>query len=250
MNLKIISKISGFLVLFIIAYSFSKKGDMKKAAVYNVPRLKQAIKIDGNWDKPQWKNVKEIPIDNYMGAMPAFHPSARAKMMYADENLYVIFRVQDRYIRCVTQNFNGPVSTDACVEFFFSPDTSSPDSYFNFEINCGGTALMGYHTIPHKNCKTVEVDDIKQIKIAHSLPELIDAEITEPVTWTIEYRIPLALLEKYANITRPKAGVTWKANFYKTASNSSNPHWITWSFVDNPTPNFHLPDFFGTLKFK
>jgi len=30
-----------------------------------------------------------------------------------------------------------------------------------------------------------------------------------------KYRIPLAVLEKYAKITRPSKGIEWKANFYK-----------------------------------
>jgi hypothetical protein len=95
----------------------------------------------------------------------------------------------------------------------------------------------------------LDTADIKEIEIAHSLPELVPDEITDSVTWTLEYKIPLALLEKYANVSRPAPGVTWMANFYKCASNNSNPHYYTWSPVTNPTPNFHLPAFFGTLTF-
>ena len=29
-----------------------------------------------------------------------------------------------------------------------------------------------------------------------------------------------------------------------------NSHYMTWSFVDNIKPQFHLPQFFGTLRFK
>ena len=54
-----------------------------------------------------------------MGTIPEFRPAVKAKMTYDDENLYVIFRVQDRYVRCITKDFNGPVWEDSCVEFFF-----------------------------------------------------------------------------------------------------------------------------------
>ncbi len=53
------------------------------------------MKIDGNWDKPQWKNIKAIEINNYMGNTPSFKPTVQAKMMYDDKNLYVIFQVND-----------------------------------------------------------------------------------------------------------------------------------------------------------
>jgi hypothetical protein len=223
---------------------------MKTATVHNVVKLEQSIKIDGDWNKKQWQNINAVDITNYMGRIPGFQPTVKARMMYDDENLYVIFHVRDRYVRCITNSINGPVWKDSCVEFFFSPDSNLPERYFNLEINCGGTPLMHYNIVPNKNKSELEVEDIKMVEIAHSLPQLIDPEITESVTWTVEYRIPLILLKKYSNISHPKPGIEWRANFYKIAENCSNPHYMTWSVVNNPIPNFHLPQFFGLLKFQ
>lgn len=239
----------GFSFFLIVMCAFSGIDKTTDSAVYTVSRLKkQPLKIDGNWDKPQWKKVKEISISNYMGELPAFQPVAKAKMMYDHENLYFIFLVKDRHVRIQTQNFNGPVSGDACVEFFFSPDSNFPERYFNLEINAGGTALMGYHS-GEKRIR-VSAKDFETVEIAHSLPAKLDQEISEPVTWTIECRLPLDILKKFSNVTHPGKGVTWRANFFKTSSKSSNPHYLTWSFVDYFKPQFHLPQFFGTLKFK
>ena len=58
------------------------------------------------------------------------------------------------------------------------------------------------------------------------------------------------MLEKYSVITHPARGVEWKANFYKIAENSSNPHYITWSEVGIDHPDFHRPEFFGKLIFE
>jgi hypothetical protein len=223
---------------------------MKKEYIYNVHRLNQSMKIDGDWDKPQWQSIKVIEINNFMGDMPAFHPKAKAKMMYDDENLYLIFHVEDRYVRCITSTSNGPVYEDSCVEFFFSPDVISPLKYFNLEINCGGTPLMRYNTVPRKEYISMQDVDFKQIEIAHSLPRIVDPEISEPVTWTIEYRLPLIMLEKYSKITKPEKGVSWRANFYKIAEKGSNVHFLTWSLVENPKPDFHLPQFFGRIEFQ
>jgi hypothetical protein len=245
----LVIKISIIVILAVI-YSFSSEKEMKKESVYNVNRLKQPMKIDGKWDKPQWQNIPVIDVINYMGSMPKFHPEVQAKMMYDEDNLYVIFHVQDQYVRCLTKEFNGPVWEDSCCEFFFSPDSGFPENYFNLEMNCGGTPLMHYNLVPRKESKELAVDDIKKIEIAHSLPQIIDPEISDPVTWTLEYRIPLAMLEKYSKVTHPEKGVEWRANFYKIAENNSNPHYITWSVVENEKPDFHLPQFFGKLKFE
>lgn len=221
-----------------------------KVPIYKVVRLQEAMKIDGNWQKPQWQKVKALSINHYMGAIPKFKPETEAKMMYDDEHLYLLFRVQDNYVRCVVQEYNGPVWKDACVEFFFAPDVLYPERYFNLEINGTGIPLMRYNTLPRKEYRLVDTTDLKKIEIAHSLPAALKKEINEPVIWTIEFRIPLSLLEKYADITHPKKGIHWKANFYKTADEGSNPHWITWSLINNPTPDFHRPRFFGNLQFQ
>jgi len=217
---------------------------------YTVPQLKKNMKIDADWNKKEWKKVKPVDISNYMGIVPAFKPGAQAKMMYDKENIYVIFRVKDKFVRCITNKINGPVWQDSAVEFFFSPDTAKPLLYFNLETNCGGTALLHYNVIPRRESKRLTEDEIRQVEMAHSLPELIDPEIKDDVTWTLEYRIPLALLEKYSSVTRPGKGVVWKANFYKIAEVSSNPHYITWSKIDKPKPDFHVPQAFGFIKFE
>jgi len=219
---------------------------------YKVSKLKSLLTINGDWNKAQWKNIETIRIENYMGAIPTFKPTVEAKMIYDNDNVYVIFRVKDRFVRSLVQEYNGNVSGDSCVEFFFSPDSKLPLNYFNLEINAGGTPLIFYIKSPYPAASFVKLQasEIEEIEIAHSLPSKVDPEISEPVTWTIEYRIPLSMLSKFSNVTNPKPGVVWKANFYKTGSRTSNPNYITWNFVDNPRPNFHLPQFFGTLIFQ
>lgn len=241
-----------FTILFLGNYSVAKENTAFSAEsppVYNIKRLKHAIKIDGNWDKPEWKKVKSIEIKNFIRNNPEFHPFVQAKMMYDSKNVYVIFRVQDRNVRSITTEINGPVWKDSAVEFFFSPNTEFPLNFFNLEVNCGGTPLLEYNPNPRIGPKPVP-EDIKKIEIGHSLPKIVDPEISGPLTWTVEYRIPLDMLENYSKISRPKKGVIWKANFYKIAEITSNPHYASWSPITHPKPQFHLPQYFGTLKFQ
>lgn len=238
------------IVRFIIIFLFFGMNTTIEEAVYKVSKLSRPMKIDADWNKSQWKNVETIKVDKHMGGLPKFAPIVEAKMTYDDKNVFVIFRVQDKFVKSTVQEFNGAVSENSCVEFFFSPDSSHPLSYFNLEVNAGGTPLIYYISDPWKKFVKLEDKDISKIEIAHSLPKKVDPEITEPITWFIECRIPLDMLQKYSNVSVPGAGVTWKGNFYKTGSKTSNPNYMTWSFVDHPKPNFHLPQFFGTLKFQ
>lgn len=217
---------------------------------YMVHSVSKPMLIDGNWDKQEWKEVPAIEIAHHMGEKPSFSPKTQVKLRYDKDNIYGIFKVEDRYVQCLVQEINGPVSTDSCVEFFFSPDVAAPLEYFNLEINCSGVPLLHYVTSPRKEYKVLDPEEIRQIEIAHSMPDKVDPEITEDTTWYIEFKMPVSILKEYRNISTPAPGVTWKANFYKTGSKTSNPHYFTWNKVINDRPDFHLPGYFGEITFQ
>jgi len=217
---------------------------------YTIKRTETEINIDADWNKPEWSKIPAQKLGYFMGEKPEHFPNTQFKVAYDNENIYVIFKVEDQYVRAVGKGYQASVYRDSCVEFFFTPDEDTSKGYFNLETNCGGTILM-YHQISRGlNPKPLAEEDLDKIQIAHSLPKLIEEEITAPTEWTLEYKLPISILQKYTDVKKPASGVTWKANFYKCGDQTSHPHWLTWSFVDKPIPDFHRPDFFGTIKFE
>jgi hypothetical protein len=218
--------------------------------MYKVERLSGPVKIDGNWDKLPWINIKPLKINNHMGDKPDHKPLVQAKLAYDEDAIYVIFLVGDRYVRAVAADYQGNVYKDSCVEFFFTPGRDVKKGYFNLETNCGGTALFHFQKIPRKDAVSIPKEVFEQIELAHSLPKIIDPEITDPVKWTMEYRIPFQILKDYYEITLPSSGETWLANLYKCGDDTSHPHWLTWAVIDKPNPDFHVPEYFGILEFQ
>lgn len=213
-----------------------------------VPRLAQPLKIDADWDKPAWQKSAPTSISLFMGPRPAHQPATQFRVAYDDRNLYLIFRVQDRYVRAVATHDEGSVWEDSCVEFFFTPGPDPAAGYFNFETNCIGARLWHFHPGPKKD-KSISPADLAFAEVAHSLSGPIEPEVATPLTWTVEYRVPFELIRRYTTVAQPAPGVRWRANFYKCGDKTSHPHFLTWSRVENKTPNFHLPQFFGTLEF-
>ena len=191
-----------------------------------------------------------ITLNNSLILAQPFLPKTEIKMMYNEEYIYVIFRVEDKFVRAVNTDINSPVSKDSCVEFFFTPGKDISVGYYNLEVNCGGTPLFRFQKKRKVGEIKVSNEDIKRIKIAHSLPKVVEPEIKEPTTWLIEYGIPIKMLDKYHDITKPEKGVIWRANFYKCGDATSNPHYLTWNKIVHPVPNFHLPEFFGEIEFQ
>jgi len=227
-----------------------KTKDKEPFMKYTVNQLHRDMIMDGKWDNPIWRDVEPIRLTYYMGDKPDHFPKTQAKLLYDNQFVHVIFRVEDRYVRAIAQKHQDAVCRDSCVEFFFTPGTNLDAGYFNLEMNCGGIMLFHFQVIPREG-RLIESADLDRIKIVHQMPTIIDPEITEPTDWTVQYRLPVDILEKYyPGAKKPAPGVTWRANFYKCADKTSHPHWLTWSKVDKPQPDFHVPEYFGALKFK
>jgi len=121
--------------------------------------------------------------------------------------------------------------------------------YFNLEVSANGAMLLYnierlregvYSEIPVEDCATIER--------FHSLPNRVEPEITEPVTWRLGFRWPVAFFVKYAGINPNLSGQEWTANATKCCEESSHPHWLSWQTL--PKLDFHLPDSFGKIIFE
>ena len=217
---------------------------------YVVKRTTQLFEQGAGLNKNFWRAAEALELKNYMGQKPEHFPKVQAKLLYDEKFVYVIFHVEDRFVRAIMEKLNDNVCRDSCVEFFFTPNSDISTGYFNIEINCIGTMLL-YHQLERGEKRTiVEPSDAERIKRFASLKGVIDTEIAEPVNWTLEYCVPIEMLAKYTRVEKPAPGAIWRANFYKCADETLHPHWLTWSEVKLPRPDFHQPQFFGTLEFE
>ena len=218
---------------------------------YTVRLAADAVPLQADWADPVWTQAETLAVAHFRPEGSDHRPKASARMLYDAQGLYGIFRVEDRYVRCVRTQYHDPVWKDSCVEFFAQP---LPDrGYFNFEFNCGGAFLCLHITNPErtpdgfKEYVKVPAAIGQTIQVRSSLPQRIEPEITTPMVWTLSFFIPLALFEHYLGPLGALAGQVWRGNFFKCADESSHPHWASWSPVDEF--NFHRPNCFGTIQF-
>jgi len=216
---------------------------------YQVSRVSKELRACGNWAGGVWGNIVPLNINELLGSQPVFLPGAQAKLLYDDRFVYVIFRVEDRFVRAVAKKHQEPVYTDSCVEFFFTPGGDISQGYFNIEVNCGGTVVSRHQTAPMENRNPLTEKEIEMLGIYHTEPRIVEPEKQEPTVWLIEYHIGVDMLERFCGVVRPAPGVVWRANFYKCGQETSNPHLLTWSPIESDEINFHQPEFFGTLEF-
>jgi hypothetical protein len=207
--------------------------------------------MKGLWDGSPWRQADTLEIAHFRAEGNDHRPRTFARLLYNNEGIFGIFRVEDRYVRCIRTKYGEAVYKDSCVEFFVRP---KPDKgYFNFEFNCGGTLLCSYITDPERihdgfrEYVLIPETEAQVIEIHHSMPQVVDPEIAEPAGWTLEFFIPFGLIGQYTGSLGDVTGQEWKANFYKCGDGTSHPHWASWQPL--PEKNFHLPKCFGSIRF-
>ena len=209
---------------------------------------------DGAWDGPLWRPAETLEVTHFPWPDSGHRPRTRARFLYDDEFIGVIFHVEDQYVQATARRFQDSVCADSCVEFFVSPLPDS-DAYFNFEVNCGGTMLLARCASAEEReagTASVRVSDADgaTIPVAASMPQIVEPEIAEPTVWTLEYHVPFALFASYFDLpARPAAGTRWQGNVYKCGDRTSHPHWGSWAPVDTPAPSFHQPEYFQPFLF-
>jgi len=196
---------------------------------------------------PAWEAAESLAVSSFHPDSDAHRPTTQACALFDETHLYVRFEVHDQYVRSTVTDYQGPVSaSDSCVEIFLQPH---PDrGYVNLECNAGGTLLLGYHDGRRpETARPVPWEWGQQVRVAHSLPRVVDPEIATPVTWHLACAIPFALCEHLCGPVRPLAGSSWRANFYKIAK-TSHCHWASWTPLGD-LRSFHQPERFGTIVF-
>lgn len=189
---------------------------------------------------------------NFRPESTAHRPVTEARLGYHAGFLHGLFRVQDRFVRCVHNRFQDHTHHDSCVELFLQP--KSGKGYFNFEFNCGGTLAVFYitdHTRTSDGFGAFEylsALDVAALKIYPSLGQIVEPEISDPLTWTLGFSIPFTTLEQYLGELGEVRGQTWRANVYKCGDQTSHPHWAAWAPVSEL--NFHQPKDFGEFTFE
>lgn len=217
---------------------------------YTVRRVQVLPEVSDAWESPRWAAADTATIGRFHPRGSDHRPRTQVRVLHDGDAIAVMFRVEDRYVIARHTAYQSPTHLDSCAEFFVKPKGAT--GYFNFEFNAIGTLLLWYVEKPRgpdgqfQKFTEVPRELAETIDVHASLAGPIESEIAEPVTWTVSYRIPRTLLERFTGPLGDWPGQAWTANFYKCADASSHPHWGYWADVGEKL-DFHQPAQFGTL---
>ena len=186
------------------------------------------------------QNAEKQSLDYVLWTKPVQKPHVSFSILHNEKCIYLQYFVRESERRATVQKTNGAVWEDSCVEFFISLDSRM--SYFNFEFNSLGTKLAAFGTTRTKRrmLPVLVVDTIEtKVDLVTVAPGIFE--------WNLFAAIPLTVFQQPAGFSL--VGKNALANFYKCGDKLQDLHFLSWSNVDNPEPDFHRPEYFGELSF-
>lgn len=169
--------------------------------------------------------------------------SVSVQVAHDNEKIYLYYQIEGEELRAVNTKDFMPVWEDSCVEFFMQ--RKGEKTYRNFEFNSHGVLVASQRESKDAAAELSEeimssIERFATIKHRYkSNRQLSD--------WTLFAEIPKEAMgfAEDEELSQQLIG----ANFYKCGDETKEPHFISWNPIDTPSPNFHVPQFFGELIF-
>lgn len=176
-----------------------------------------------------------------------YKPEVSFRIAYSNDEIYLQYKVREKYIRAFYTSDEGSAPyKDSCIEFFIS--LSDDDSfYYNLELNCIGVGTFAGGP-DRRNRTRFDTSVISLIRRESSLGREGFGTKEGDFEWSITIAIPLRLFS--LNSFEPLPGRYVRANFYKCGDDLPERHYLSWNPISTERPDFHRPDFFGTIYFE
>ena len=208
--------------------------------VFTAYNGRQAVDI---LNKEEIESCQRFSMDHFMWTCLQ-KPEAYGWMGYLkDRGLFVKLVCKEKDPKRVYHNFMDMVCEDSAMEVFLAfPEKgealTNDVMYLNFEVNSNGAMYAAYgkgrkgrKPMPEKYLQVVDCKADRQED-----------------SWTLTYLIPESYLKEEAGVEKLDGETEFYCNFYKIAQTPEIEHYASWSPIDNPTPNFHLPVFFAKAQ--
>ncbi|MGM9747595.1 MAG: carbohydrate-binding family 9-like protein [Candidatus Cryptobacteroides sp.] len=168
-----------------------------------------------------------------------YRPDVTLYIARSTSHLVLMYNVEGLDLRAEALEDNGNVWEDSCCEFFVSDPYDG--TYYNFELNCIGTLLASKRR-SREDAVMFTRQQLDKV-VRHSTLPHKRLEETGLRKWSVAMCIPFTLF----GVDPQNLPKTLKVNFYKCADKATHPHFLSWNPIPVPKPDFHRPEYFGTI---
>lgn len=200
-----------FLLMNTVSFAQSKKLVIGEQPVFKVKRANQNMVIDGKMNEAIWSQTEARTLNYfYRVETPDDQQNMVFRMLWDDQNLYVFFEAEDKYITARETQRDGQPYFDDCAEIFLIPVPDSLDTHIGFELNLYKAAndfVFFNDYIPGKSVamKSFNPDFRVEVTVDGTINDNSDIDRG----WTMEMAIPLKILGGLEKLVPVKEGNRW-----------------------------------------
>ena len=219
--------------------------------VYDCRRTSGTMTIDGRlteatWEQAPWTDT----FRDIRGREEGPHPtlSARAKMLYDDEYLYVGACVEETDISATLTQHDAIVWKDNDFEVFLDP-YGTGRLYYEIECNALGTVMDLCMEKPYCEGGSFMLGwDCQGLRLAVWRDGSLNSSNDTDRGWTVEMAIPFASLQH--DFDDPRQHRVWRMNFSRVEwPRDKSAREENWVWAPTGVVDIHHPDRWGYVRF-
>ena len=202
--------------------------------------------MDGILDEPAWQKAQPVGPFVFQWYKSGEQEKTEAKIVWDNERIYFAFTCDDKHIAAEYYTPNTPVSRDDCCEAFICPvpEGSERLDYINYEINCIGTWLTGYHA-KSRNTDLGRWDD-GHLVIGRYIKGTVNKDDDTDEGWVLEFSVPWSHFKEFGAKFPPKNGQAIYVGLHRCGG-KTNAQYSQWAPSQTEKPNYHRPQDFGKV---
>ena len=203
-----------FLFMFLYVSVFSqteKRLVIGEQPVFKVKRANETIQIDGKMNEIIWSKTEARNLAYFYNVEKEDDKQQVVfRMLWDDQNLYVFFEAEDKYITARETQRDGQPYFDDCAEIFLITVPDSLDTHIGYELNLYKAAndfVFFNDFIPGESIamKSFNPDFKVEVNVDGTINDNTDIDNG----WTMEIAISLDNFRGFEKINPVKEGIRW-----------------------------------------
>lgn len=194
------------------------------------------------WDIPSWLELKDVTSGNTV------EKKAKAKLLWSEHFLYVLFDVDDDHIWGTYQNDDDPIYNEEVVEVFIANGDQIPQNYLEIQFSPNGVKFDAKVKNPtgsrHDSGFDFDVSWNSNLTFRQKINVQEDHGQYKSGRWCTQIKIPSVEF----GASELKMGDRLKGNLFRIDGFPKQNSFQALVPNMEPIPNFHTPKIFATFE--
>lgn len=206
--------------------------------------LIKKTEINPTIDDPVWNDVQLFELrDAISGGRVAF--PAKAKILWSEGYLFVLFDVSDEHIWGTLKNNDDPIWQEEVIEVFLSFGRATPKEYCELQFSPNGVKYDAWVKNPTgKRGEGFDVDVSWNVDGLDFLQKIEVDGSPGKGKWVTLVKIPPAAITK----DRFSEGDLLRINLFRIDGYPKQDSFQAWQPTEKNPPDFHVPEKFALIK--